>query len=145
MNLSACRPKVSRLKICLDTFKKHKNIDTLIPLKEKTWFRLQYIFLFKNYIFPKYYDSSKIFVIFRRLFLFLSQICSHPIQIYSRWIQISQRQQRSKHPYSYTDKDRHKNTFSQVMFFKYLCLPMDGVSYDNGKCHHLVTSFKCRH
>jgi len=28
MYLSACRPKVSRLKICMDTFKKHKNRDT---------------------------------------------------------------------------------------------------------------------
>ena len=28
MYLSACQPKVSRVKICLDTFKKHKNRDT---------------------------------------------------------------------------------------------------------------------
>ncbi len=57
------------------------------------------------------------------IFLFLSQICSRPIQIHSRWIQISQRQQQSKNPFSYTDDDRHKNTFQRYFFYvSWMCL-----------------------
>jgi hypothetical protein len=60
----------------------------------------------------------RILVIVRRwFFLFLSQICSRPIQIHSCWIQISQRQQRSKNPFSYTDDDRRKNTFQRYVFY----------------------------
>ncbi len=75
-----------------------------------------------------------ILVIVRRyFFLFLSQICSRPMQIHSRWIQISQRQQRSKNPFSYTDDNRRKNTFRRYIFyisnFAYMnCLIYLGVS-----------------
>ncbi len=55
-------------------------------------------------------------IVRRLFFLFLSQICSRPIQIHSRWIQLSQRQQRSKKPFSYTDDDRRKNTFQRYVF-----------------------------
>ncbi len=65
-------------------------------------------------LFRDYCHSEKVF------FLFLSQICSGPIQIHSHWIQILQRQQQSKNPFSYTDKDRRKNTFKKYVFFMYL-------------------------
>ncbi len=60
-------------------------------------------------------------VVRRYFFLFLSQICSPPIQIHSRWIQISQRQQRSKNPFSYTDDNRRKNTFRRYVFYLKVC------------------------
>ncbi len=64
-------------------------------------------------------------VVRRHFFLFLSQIYSCPIQIHSRWIQILQRQQRSKNPFSYTDDDRRKNTFRRYVFYlKVLYVPI---------------------
>ncbi len=110
----------------LDSSKKHKNINitSLVPLQEKDYVQLQCVFSYKKNIFPKYYDTSEILwcylrdiVTFRRLlFLFLSQIYSCPIQINFQWIQILQRQQWSKTPFSYTDEDRHKNTCKKYVF-----------------------------
>ena len=63
------------------------------------------------------------------MFLFLSQICSCPIQIYSCWIQISQRRQWSKTQNLYTDKRQMQVYFHKVCFFMYLTLPMNPLLY----------------
>jgi hypothetical protein len=53
----------------------------------------------------------------------LSQICSCPIQIDSRWIQISQRQQQSKNQFLYTDERQTQEYIHKVCFLCiYVCL-----------------------
>ena len=82
-------------------------------------------FSFKNNIFPKYYDSSEIFVILRRLlFLFLSQICSHPIQFIPaefKYRRDSNGLNIHFHTPTMTDARIHFTSY----VFMYLCLHMD--------------------
>ncbi len=76
-----------------------------------------------------------------KIIVFLSlSIYSRLIQIHSRWIQILQRQQRSKTPFSYTDEDRRKNTCKKYVFyirkFTNFCLwDLLGGSYRHPQIH----------
>ncbi len=61
MYLSACRPDLSREKICLETLKKHKNIYNIFdPTAREKSSSTSICFFLQNNIFLKYYDSSEI-------------------------------------------------------------------------------------